>query len=103
MLDPVMWSSCDNRTTMHHGGRLVGRPPRWQTWALRVPTLLSCYSGLVYIIDAPFRLQDRWICMLSPSRIRCWLYAPLYLPPGFVPCFPHADSRLSYRLAPLCV
>src|SRR5882672_1776875 len=88
---------------MHHGGRLVGRPPRRQTWALRVPTLISCYSGLVYIIDAPFRLQDRWIHMLSHSQIGCWLYAPLYLLPGFVPRFPHVDHRLSYRLALLHV
>src|SRR5467141_2666186 len=82
---------------MCHGGHLVGRPPHRQTWALRVPTLISCYSGLVYIIDAPFRLQDRWIHMLSHSQIGCWLYASLYLLPGFVPHFPHADSQLSYR------
>src|SRR5882672_9673138 len=95
-----MWSSRDNRATMHHGGHLVSCPPHRQTWALRVPTLVSCYSGLVYIIYAPFRLQDWWICTLSHSRIRCWLYAPLYLLPGFVPRFPHVDSRLSYRLSP---
>src|SRR5882672_5925446 len=103
MLDPVMWSSCDNRTTTCHGGHLVGHPPHRQTWALRVPTLISCYSGLIYIIYAPFRLQDRWIHTLSPSWIGCWLYVPLYLLPGFVPRFPHVDSCLSYRLAPLCV
>src|SRR5882672_3765206 len=103
MLDPVTWSSCDNHATMRHGGRLIGCPPCWQTWALRVPTLVSCYSGLVYIIDAPFMLQDWWIRTLSHSQIGCWLYAPLYLLPGFVPHFPHADSHLSYRLAPLCV
>src|SRR5882672_5285675 len=87
----------------HHGGCLIGHPPCQQTWALRVPTLVSCYFGLVYVIDAPFRLQDRWIRTLSHSRIGCWLYVPLYLPPGFVPHFPHADSRLSYRLTPLHV
>src|SRR5882672_11377169 len=99
-LDLVMWSSHDNRATTRHGGRLVGRPTHWRTWALRVPTLISCYSGLVYIIDAPFRLQDRWICTLPHSQIGCRLYVPLYLLPGFVPHFPHADSRLSYRLTP---
>src|SRR5882672_2361652 len=88
---------------MHHGGHLVSHPPHRQTWALGVPTLISCYFGLVYVIDAPFRLQDWWIHTLSHSRIGGWLYAPLYLLPGFVPRFPHADSRLSYRLAPLCV
>src|SRR5882672_515487 len=41
--------------------------------------------------------------MLSHSQIGCWLYAPLYLLPGFVPHFPHADSHLSYRLALLRV
>ena len=103
MLDPVTWSSCDNRATMRHGGHLVGHPPRRRTWALRVPTLVSCYSGLVYIIDAPFRLQDRWIRTLSHSQIGCRLYAPLYPLPGFIPHFPHVDSRLSYRLTPRCV
>src|SRR5882672_11927233 len=103
MLDPVTWSSRDNRATTCHGGRLVGRPPRRWTWALRVPTLVSCYFGLVYFIDTPFRLQDRWICTLPHSRIRCRLYVPLYLLSGFVPHFHHADSRHSYRLAPFCV
>src|SRR5882672_10379957 len=103
MLDPVTWSSHDNRATTHHGGCLIGHPPRRQTWALRVPTLISYYSGLIYIIDAPFRLQDQWIHTLSHSQIGCWLYAPLYLLPGFVPHFPHADSRLNYRFSPLCV
>src|SRR5467141_3387419 len=98
-----MWSSRDNHATMHHEGCLVGRPPRRQTWALRVPTLVSCYFGLVYFIDAPFRLQDWWICMLPHSRIRCRVYAPLYRLSGFVPRFPHADSRCSSRLAPFHV
>src|SRR5882672_10667945 len=102
MLDLVTWSSCDNCTTMCHGGCLVGCPPHWWTWALRVPTLVSCYSGLIYIIDAPFRLQDQWICTLSHPQIGGWIYVPLYLLPGFVPNFPHADSRLSYRPTPLC-
>src|SRR5882672_5027484 len=76
MLDPVMWSSCDNHSTTCHGGHLISHPPCRQTWALRVPTLISCYFGLVYVIDAPCRLQDRWIHMLSPSWIGCWVYAP---------------------------
>src|SRR5882672_1849441 len=98
-----MWSSRDNRATMRHEGHLIGRPPRRQTWALRVPTLVSCYFGLVYFIDTPFRLQDQWICMLPQSRIGCRLYVPLYLLSGFVPRFPHVDSRHSYRLAPFRV
>src|SRR5882672_5130600 len=86
MLDLVTWASHDNSATMHHGGRLVGCPPCRRTWALGVPTLVSCYSGLVYIIDAPFRLQDRWIHMLSHSRIRCRLYVPVTaLPRGLIP------------------
>src|SRR5882672_6535692 len=103
MLDPVTWSSHDNRATTRHGGRLVSRLPRRQTWALRVPTLVSCYFGLVYFIDTPFRLQDWCIRTLPHSQIRCQLYGPLYLLSGFVPHFPHADSRLSYRLSPLHV
>src|SRR5882672_10852039 len=103
MLDLVTWSSCDNRATTRHGGRLISHPPHQQTWALRVPTLVSCYFGLVYFIDTPFRLQDRWIRTLPHSRIGCRLYAPLYLLSGFVPHFPHEDSCLSYRLTPLHV
>src|SRR5467141_4806023 len=95
MLDPVMWSSRDNRATTRHGGHLVGCPPRRQTWALRVPTLVSCYFGLVCFIDTPFRLQDRWIRTLPHYWIRFRLYAPLYCLSGFVPHFPHADSRRS--------
>src|SRR5882672_4908740 len=81
-LDLVTWSSHDNCTTTHHGGRLVGHPPHRRTWALRVPTLVSCYSGLVYIIDAPFRLQDWWIRTFSHSWIGGQIYVPLYLLPA---------------------
>src|SRR5882672_6157738 len=102
-LDPVTWSSRDIRATTHHGGRLVGHPPHRQTWVLRVPTLVLCYSDLIYHIDAPFRLQDQWIHNASPPRFGGRLYASLYLLSGFVPCFPHADSRPSYRPAPLHV
>src|SRR5882672_9386160 len=98
-LDLVMWSSSDNHATTCHGGRLVGHPPRRQSWALRVPTLVSCYFGLVYFIDTSFRLQDQWFRMLPHSRIGCRVYAPLYRLSGFVPHFPHVDSRRSSRLA----
>src|SRR5882672_2391680 len=103
MLDLVTWSSCDNRATTRHGGRLISHPPHQQTWALRVPTLVSCYFGLIYFIDTPFRLQDWWIRTLPHSRIRCRLYAPLYRLSGFVPRFPHADSCHSYGLTPFHV
>ena len=93
----------DNHATMRHGGCLVSCPPHRQTWALRVPTVVSCYFGLICFIDTPFRLQDWWIRTLPHSWIGCWLYAPLYLLPGFVPRFPHADSCLSYRLSLLRV
>src|SRR5882672_11426655 len=65
-LDLVMWSSHDIRATTHHGGCLIGHPPHRRTWVLRVPTLVLCYSDLIYHIDAPFRLQDQWICNASP-------------------------------------
>src|SRR5882672_3623672 len=103
MPDPVTWSSHDNRATTRHEGHLVGRPPHRQSWALRVPTLVSCYFGLVYFIDTPFRLQDQWIRMLPHSRIGCRLYAPLYSLSGFFPHFPHVDSHRSYRLTPFRV
>src|SRR5467141_813472 len=54
-LHSVMWVSHDSCTTTHHGGRLVGHPSRRQTWALGVPTLISCYSGFIYIIDVPLQ------------------------------------------------
>src|SRR5882672_9502910 len=55
-LHSVTRASCDSCTTTRHGGHLVGHPSRRQTWALGVPTLVSCYSGFIYIIDVP--LQD---------------------------------------------
>src|SRR5882672_6449066 len=58
------------------------RPPRRWTWALRVPTLVSCYFSLICFIDTPFRLQDRWIRMLPHSWIGCRLYVSLYLCSG---------------------
>src|SRR5882672_12371496 len=103
MPDPVTWSSHDNRATTPHEGHLVGHPPCRQTWALRVPTLVSGYFCLLYFIDTPFRLQDQWIHTLPHSRIGCRLYAPLYHLSGFVPRFPHADSCHSYRLTPFRV
>src|SRR5882672_3403297 len=87
-LDPVMWPSCDNCATTRHGGHLIGCPPHRRTWALRVPTLISCYYGLIPLIDAPFRLQDRWIRVFSHSQIGGWLYAPLYLIPWLCPLSP---------------
>src|SRR5882672_10460719 len=86
--DPVTCSSRDRCATMCHGDHLVSRPPHWWTWALRVPTLVSCYSCLIYIIDAPFRLQDRWICVFPHSWIGGWLYVPLCLIPWLCPPYP---------------
>src|SRR5882672_271831 len=72
MLDPVMWSSHDNCATMCHEGCLISHPPHRKTWVLGVPTLVSYYSGLICIIDAPCRLQDHWIWVPSQSWIGGW-------------------------------
>src|SRR5882672_8069529 len=45
VLHLVTWASCDSHATTHHGGCLISHPSRWQTWALGVPTPVSCYSG----------------------------------------------------------
>src|SRR5882672_7006257 len=51
----VTWAPCDSRATTRHAGHLIGHPPRWQSWALGVPTPISCYSGFIYIIDVPLQ------------------------------------------------
>src|SRR5882672_7668908 len=51
----VTRASCDSRATTHHEGRLISHPARWQAWALGVPTLISYYSGFIYIIDGPLQ------------------------------------------------
>src|SRR5882672_3904739 len=51
----VTWASLDNHATTRHEGRLTSRPPRRWTWALGVPTPVSCYSCSIYIIDVPFQ------------------------------------------------
>src|SRR5467141_2776257 len=51
----VTWAPRDSRATTRHAGHLVGHPPRRQSWALGVPTPVSCYSGFIYIIDVPLQ------------------------------------------------
>src|SRR5882672_6985819 len=91
-------ASRDSRATTCHGGCLVSHPSRWQSWALGVPTLVSCYSA--FILMSLYRLQDRWIRILPCSRIRGWLYASLSLAPGTIRHLLHADSCPSYRDPP---
>src|SRR5882672_5321988 len=55
VLHSVMRASHDSHATTHHEGCLVGHPSCQQTWALGVPTLVSCYSGFIYIIDVPLQ------------------------------------------------
>src|SRR5882724_11380057 len=46
----ITWPSCDDHATTCHLCHLIGRPPSWQTWDLRVPTLFSSNLFLSYCI-----------------------------------------------------
>ena len=86
-LHSVTRASCDSRATTRHGGRLVGHPSRRQAWALGVPTLVSCYSGFIYIIDGPLQapglvdlhppsFPDRWWVICIPICFPWCCYPP---------------------------
>src|SRR5467141_492648 len=76
-LHSVTRASRDSRTTTRHGGHLVSHPSRRQTWALGVPTLVSCYSGFIYIIDVPLQ---------APGPVD--LHPPTFLDRRWVICIP---------------
>jgi len=82
--------SHDNHTTMHHPCCLVSRPPSWQTWNLRVPTLFSFNLFLSYCMLMLLWLLCMVLCisMLIPDSEAncmhlCALFTSLSLPP---PC-----------------
>src|SRR5882672_461703 len=92
-----MWPSCDNHTTTCHTGHLISCSPHWPTFVLRVPTLVSGYSGFICFIDVPFQASGPLDpCCPSPPNWRldvCFhvFYSQLR------PCLLHADSCHSYR------
>src|SRR5882672_11650577 len=91
-------------TTMHQEGCLVSCPPLWQTWALGVPTLIFCYLGLIYFIDAPPQasgLMDP--CLLSfPGQRMSICISVSYLPLVLLP-ISLMHSHHNCRCSPLCV
>ena len=95
-----MWSLCDNHATTCHSHHLVSRPPSWQTWDLRVPTLFS--PNLFILLHANASL-------IAPQWSYTYLFSfPTWRPnvctlvPCLHPCLlhPHADSCISYRYPP---
>src|SRR5882724_9318651 len=92
-----MWSLCDNHATTCHSHHLVSRPPSWQTWDLRVPTLFS--PNLFILLHANASLiapQWSYTYLFSFPIWRPILCAPV---PCSQPCLlhPHAASHPSYR------
>src|SRR5882724_6982008 len=74
-----MWSSHDNHATTHHPCHLIGWPPSWQPWDLRVPTLFSCDLFLSYcMLMLLWLLHIAHMHACSHSRLGGQLYAPLY-------------------------
>src|SRR5882672_8083148 len=88
VLHSVMWASRDSHATMRHEGHLVGHPARQQAWALGVPTLVSCYSSFIYIIDVPLQApgpvdlhppsfpDQRWVICIPISLPWCHRPSP---------------------------
>src|SRR5467141_1188019 len=83
-----MWPSHDNGATTCHAGHLVGHPPCWHTWVLGVPSLFSCYSCLICIIDVPFsgaRTGGPVSSLIPNLGVICMLPCILSLAPSPIP------------------
>src|SRR5882724_2313867 len=79
MAPNIMWASCDNHATTRHPHRLIGRPPSWPSWDLRVPTLIPFNLFLYYyMLMLLLLLRSVPMCTCSHSRLRDRLYVPLY-------------------------
>src|SRR5882724_7617292 len=75
----IMWASHDEHATTCHPCHLVGRPPSWRPWDLRVPTLFSCDLFLYHCtLMLLWLLCSAHMRTCSHSRLGDRLYAPLY-------------------------
>src|SRR5882672_8450210 len=84
----VTWPSCDNHASKCQGGHLIGCPPCWPTWALRVPASAVCYFCFLYIIDAPLQASGPLSHIFPHSHIGGWVYACLVSCPWHCLPFP---------------
>src|SRR5882724_5768002 len=64
----VMWPSHDDHATMCHLSHLIGRPPSWWIWDLRVPTLFLFHLFPSYCANASF---------IAPQQL--YAYLPSFL------------------------
>src|SRR5882672_9785086 len=51
----VTWAPRDSCATTRHAGRLIGHPPRRQTWALGVPTQFHAILVSYTLFDVPLQ------------------------------------------------
>src|SRR5882672_7799548 len=84
-----------------HPHRLVGRPPRQPTWALRVPTLIPHHLFLSYCMLTPFLICSAAIARIPAAipdldSVVCTLVSCVHPCPRCL----RADSRCSYRYLP---
>src|SRR5882724_4698721 len=85
MPSKVMWPSHDDCTTTCHPGHLVGRPPSWQTWDLRVPTLFLsnlfpsyCMLMLLYCSTVVVHIS----ALIPNSETNCMCPCALFASPS---------------------
>src|SRR5882724_6034924 len=100
MLTPseITWPSHDNCATTCHPCHLIGRPPSWLTWDLRVPTLFffQSISTLLYANASLIALQWSYAYLFSfPTQRSIVCTLVLYPYPHLL--HPNADSCPSYR------
>src|SRR5882724_10139266 len=88
---------------MRHPGCLIGRPPPWPTWVLRVSTLIFLTLSAIFLLLMPLLLHRTVV--LRPHIVPDW--RPCICGPvphsHHDPLSFHVDSRLSSLTVRPCV
>ena len=94
----IMWSSCDDRTTMCYWCHLIGRPLSQWTWDLGGLTLFIFHS--IFILWHAYTFVDcSAVLVCVPVLTSTWrliVCAPVPCSP-LCPLHPHVDSHPSYK------